>query len=56
MQTFLFHGGRFLDPRRDELIEGIEVLVEGDTVREVSDNLIAIASGASPHRSRAAAR
>jgi imidazolonepropionase-like amidohydrolase len=41
MQSFLFHGGRFLDPRRDAVIDGIEVLVEGDEVREVSDRPIA---------------
>ncbi|HEX3348118.1 MAG TPA: amidohydrolase family protein [Acetobacteraceae bacterium] len=41
MQSFLFHGGRFLDPRRAAVIDGIEVLVEGDEVREVSDRPIA---------------
>jgi imidazolonepropionase-like amidohydrolase len=36
MGRFLFTGGRFLDPRQDELIEGVEVLVEDAVVREVS--------------------
>ena len=36
MGCFLFTGGRFLDPRQDELIEGVEVLVEDAVVREVS--------------------
>jgi imidazolonepropionase-like amidohydrolase len=44
MSSFLFHGGRFLDPRRDELRDGIEVLVEGDRVREVSDRPIRAAA------------
>jgi imidazolonepropionase-like amidohydrolase len=35
--SYLFTGGRFLDPRRDELIDGIEVLVEDDLIREISD-------------------
>jgi imidazolonepropionase-like amidohydrolase len=35
--TFVFFGGRFLDPRRGEPVDGIEVLVEGDRVKEVSD-------------------
>jgi len=38
--AFLFTGGRFLDPRRDELIDGIEVLVEDGTIKEVSDRPI----------------
>ena len=41
MTQFLFTGGRFLDPRQDELRDGIEVLVEGNQVREVSDRPIA---------------
>ncbi len=44
MGMIVLHGGRFLDPRRDELLEGIEVLVEGDRVREVSDAPIRSAS------------
>ena len=41
MEAYLFSGGRLLDPRRPELREGVEVLVEGDRVREVSDRTIA---------------
>jgi imidazolonepropionase-like amidohydrolase len=41
---FVLHGGRFLDPRRDALLDGIEVLVEEDRVREVSDRPIASAT------------
>ncbi|MGH7101205.1 MAG: amidohydrolase family protein [Acetobacteraceae bacterium] len=41
MSGFLFSGGRFLDPRRDALVEGIEVLVEDGLVKEVSDRPIA---------------
>lgn len=44
MAAYLFSGGRFLDPREAELREGIEVLVEGDRVREVSDRPIGSAS------------
>lgn len=40
MQSYLFHNGRFLDPRKDELLDGMEVLVEGDRVKEVSDRPI----------------
>jgi len=40
MPLFLFRGGRFLDPHKDTLQDGIEVLVEGDTVREVTDTPI----------------
>jgi imidazolonepropionase-like amidohydrolase len=40
MTSFLFTGGRFLDPRQDELRDGMEVLVEGNLVREVSDRPI----------------
>jgi imidazolonepropionase-like amidohydrolase len=40
MGSYLFTGGQFLDPRRDELIGGIEVLVEDNLVREVSDRPI----------------
>ncbi|MBU6500133.1 MAG: amidohydrolase family protein [Rhodospirillales bacterium] len=38
--SFVFHGGRLLDPRQDGLLEGMEVLVEGGVVREVSDRPI----------------
>jgi imidazolonepropionase-like amidohydrolase len=40
MSSFLFSGGRFLDPRRGELTDGIEVLIEGERVKEVSDRPI----------------
>ena len=30
MSLTLFTGGRFLDPEKDRLLDGIEVLVEGD--------------------------
>jgi imidazolonepropionase-like amidohydrolase len=42
--SYLFTGGRLLDPNRDELLEGFEVLVENDRVKEVSDRPIASAS------------
>lgn len=44
MGSYLFTGGRFLDPRRDELIEGMEVLVEDGTIKELSDRPISAAS------------
>jgi len=44
MAAWLFSGGRFLDPRQRELREGVEVLVEGDRVKEVSDRPIESAS------------
>jgi imidazolonepropionase-like amidohydrolase len=37
MTSYLFHGGRFLNPRQAELMDGIEVLIEGERVKEVSD-------------------
>src|SRR5438552_18967471 len=40
MAAYLFHGGKFLDPRKADLQDGIEVLVEGDRVKEVSDRPI----------------
>jgi imidazolonepropionase-like amidohydrolase len=40
MTSFVFGGGRFLDPRRDELREGIELLVEDGMVKEVADRPI----------------
>lgn len=40
MTSFLFTGGRFLDPDRTELLDGIEVLIEGDRVQEVSERPI----------------
>ena len=44
MAGYLFSGGRFLDPRNDELQDGVSVLVEDGTVKEVSDRPIASAS------------
>jgi imidazolonepropionase-like amidohydrolase len=38
--SYLFTGGRLLDPNRDELMEGVEVLVENDRIKEVSDRPI----------------
>src|ERR1700759_4589898 len=40
MTSYLFTGGRFLDPRQDELQDGISVLVEDGIVKEVSDRPI----------------
>lgn len=40
----VLHGGKFLDPRQDELLDGFEILVEGDRVKEVSDRPIASAT------------
>jgi imidazolonepropionase-like amidohydrolase len=40
MASYLFTGGRFLEPGREALRDGIEVLVENDRVREVSDKPI----------------
>ena len=40
MTSYLFSGGRFLDPRNDELRDGVSVLVEDGTVKEVSDRPI----------------
>jgi imidazolonepropionase-like amidohydrolase len=40
MTSYLFTGGRCLDPRRTELLEGVEVLVEGDRIKEISDRPI----------------
>jgi imidazolonepropionase-like amidohydrolase len=37
---YLFSGGRFLDPRKDDLQDGISVLVEDGEVKEVSDTAI----------------
>lgn len=49
MASFLFTGGRFLDPRRDSLIENIEVLVEDGTIKEVSDKPISASSATRVH-------
>jgi imidazolonepropionase-like amidohydrolase len=35
-RSYLFHGGRLFDPRLDELVDGVEVLVEGERVKAVS--------------------
>jgi imidazolonepropionase-like amidohydrolase len=40
MSSFLFSGGRLLDPRRGELRDGVEVLIEGERVKEISDRPI----------------
>ncbi|KPF67601.1 peptidase M38 [Bosea sp. AAP35] len=40
MSLMLFAGGRFLDPVQGALLDGIDVLIEGDRVREVSDRPI----------------
>lgn len=40
MSSFLFTGGRFLDPRQDSLQEGVEVLVEEGRIKEVGDGTI----------------
>jgi imidazolonepropionase-like amidohydrolase len=45
--SYLFSGGRFLDPRKDELQDGISVLVEDGLVKEVSDRPIASAGATS---------
>src|SRR5579871_6141175 len=40
MTSYLFTGGQFFNPRLDALVEGVEVLVEGGYVREVSERPI----------------
>ena len=40
MTSYLFHGGRLLNPRRDTLVDGAHVLVENDRIKEVSDRAI----------------
>src|SRR5437867_11439693 len=40
MTQTLFRNFRMLDPERDELVGGCEILVEGDTIREVSERPI----------------
>ena len=44
MGSFLFTGGRFLDTRAGVIKDGIDLLVEGDRVKEVSDRPITSAS------------
>lgn len=44
MDSTIFHGGKLLDPRKPELLEGLEILVEGDKIKEVSDRPIASSS------------
>ncbi|HET7881688.1 MAG TPA: amidohydrolase family protein [Acetobacteraceae bacterium] len=44
MAGTLFSGGRFLDPRKDVLRDGISVLVENGRVKEVSDRPITSSS------------
>jgi len=36
LSQILFRNFRMLDPERDEIVDGQEILVEGDTIREVS--------------------
>jgi imidazolonepropionase-like amidohydrolase len=43
MTQYLFTGGQVLDPRNEGPRDGMEVLVEGGTIREVSDRPIASA-------------
>jgi imidazolonepropionase-like amidohydrolase len=40
MSSYVFSGGRFLNPRRDDLQDNISVLVEDGTVKEVADRPI----------------
>ena len=40
MTQILFRNFRMLDPERDELVGGCEILVEGETIREVSERPI----------------
>ena len=42
--SYLFTDGRLLDPSRDALLDGFEVLVENDRIKEVSDRPIAAGS------------
>jgi imidazolonepropionase-like amidohydrolase len=41
MASYLFAGGRCLDPGRGELLEGLDILIENDRIKEVSDRPIA---------------
>src|SRR5205085_9254399 len=40
MTQYLFRNVQLLDPTKDRLLGGHEVLVEGDTIREVSERAI----------------
>ena len=40
MASFIFTGGRFLDPRQDALRDGVHVLVEDGLVKEIADTPI----------------
>ncbi len=40
MSSYIFTGGRFLDPRQDALRDGVEVLVEGGQIKEVAEGAI----------------
>jgi len=40
MTMMIFHGGKLLDPRKPDLQEGLEVLIEDGFVKEVSDTPI----------------
>jgi imidazolonepropionase-like amidohydrolase len=42
--SYLFTGGRLLNPSRDTLLDAFEVLVENDRIKEVSDRPIAAGS------------
>ncbi|MBV8913176.1 MAG: amidohydrolase family protein [Acetobacteraceae bacterium] len=44
MTSILFTNGRFLDPNEQELIGGMDVLIEHDRIKEVSDKPIRAAS------------
>ena len=46
MQSYVLFGGRFLDPRQRDLRDGVEVLIEGDRIREVAERPIASSSAA----------
>ena len=37
MTMMTFHGGKLLDPRQPDLLDGVEVLIEDGLVKEVSD-------------------
>jgi imidazolonepropionase-like amidohydrolase len=43
MASYLFTGGRCLDPSRGELLDGLDILIENDRIKEVSESPIAAA-------------